>query len=224
MTRRKIAPWALGFGVAAAGVSLAAASDGLESPVLVMYEKVGMSGREISYTGPVADIDVRYPFHSVAVRSGRWELCTRNDFKGACLDIASGDEIESLKKEFGFFARVRSLRPIAVTTASAEELRPAQPEIIASPKPVAETVEAASADRPREPIASAEAVLRGHSAHFFKTPMFDGSPIQAEDAGAARAFCRAAGFDAVEFSAGRISGDRRVVGDLLCAEPLGESD
>jgi hypothetical protein len=221
MTRRRWAPWALGFGVAATGASVAAADENLEPPVLVMYEKVGMSGREISYKSPVADIDVRYPFHSASVKSGRWELCTRNDFKGACLDLGPGDEIESLKKEFGFFARVRSLRPLVAAPQAAEAPSPKH-EIISSPRVAAEPAPApdaaaAAAAIPAAPVASAEAVLRGHNAHFFKTPMFDGAAIEAGDA---KAFCREAGFGKVEFSASVLRDGRPVIGDLLCGEPL----
>ena len=186
-----------------------------------MYEKVGMSGRQIAYDSPVDDIDVRYPFHSAAVKSGRWELCTRNDFKGACLDLGPGDEIESLKKEFGFFARVRSLRPIDDRERADAA---AAPEIISAPvaRIAAMTDGApAAADVPAAPVASAEAVLRGHKAHFFKTPMFDGAAIGAGDADAARDFCREAGFAEVEFSASVMKGDAPVIGDLLCAGPLG---
>lgn len=204
--------------VAALSSSAVGASESSEPPVLVMYEKVGMSGRQVTFNGPVADIDVRYPFHSTTIKSGRWEICTRNDFKGACMDVDAGAEIVSLKKEFGFFARVRSVRPIeeAVPAAALAE-KPKQPEIIRAPVIAA----AASADNaPVQPVASAEAVLRGHSAHFFKTPMFNGKAIDASDKGAAKDFCREAGFDEVEFADSVLSEGRRVVGDLLCTDPL----
>jgi hypothetical protein len=202
-------PAALGFFVAALFGCTAAASESMEPPVLVMYENVGMTGRSVTYSGAVADIDVRYPFHSVSVKSGRWELCTRNDFKGACMDVDAEAEVVSLKKEFGMFARVRSIRP-APEAVAARAVAPA-PEIISPP---------AAADAPAlTPVASAEAVLRGHSAHFFRTPMFDGEAIDADDKDAVRNFCREAGFNEVEFSEAMLRAGRSVVGDLLCAGP-----
>lgn len=215
MRRRMESALAIAFGVAAAVFGSAAASESLEPPVLIMYENVGMSGRKVTYQGAVADIDVRYPFMSATVKSGRWEVCTRNDFKGACMDVDAGSDIVSLKKEFGFFARVRSIRPI---TASTSAVAPgvaapkAAPEIISAPA-------AATAEASARPAASAEAVLRGFNAHFFKTPMFDGGAIDAGDKDAARAFCREAGFDEVEFSESVVSDGRRIIGDLLCADP-----
>ena len=211
--------WALYVSAIAAGFlsSAAGASESSEPPVLVMYEKVGMSGKQVTFKGPVADIDVRFPFHSSSVKSGRWEICTRNDFKGACMDVGAGDEIVSLKKEFGFFARIRSLRPLGEAAPEAVAAQaPQQPEIISAPAAVAEVV----AGAPVRPVASAEAVLRGHSAHFFKTPMFDGEAIEAGDKAAVREFCQEAGFEEVEFADFVVSEGRRVVGDLLCAEPL----
>jgi len=202
-------------------VASTAAAESMEPPVLVMYEKVGMSGRQIVYDAAVEDIDVRYPFHSATVKSGRWELCTRNDFKGACIDLGPGDEIASLKKEFGLFARVRSLRPVEQPPRAAAAA-PAMPEIVSAPAVNDEAGDGARAPGERKaPAASAEAVLRGHHAHFFKTPMLDGAPIDADDAAAASAFCREAGFGQVEFSAPAARGGRPIVGDLLCGGPLG---
>lgn len=200
--------------------STASAGESLEPPVLVMYEKVGLSGKKVTFNGPVADIDVRFPFHSTSVKAGRWEICTRNNFKGACMDIDAGEEIVSLKKNFGFFARIRSLRPItemASAPAVSESSLTAEPEIISAPTAASET----DMDAPARPVASAAGVLRGHRAHFFKTPMFDGVAIDAENEAAARDFCREAGFDDVEFTESVLSEGRRVVGDLLCADPLG---
>ncbi len=189
--------------------------------MLVMYEKVGMSGKTVTFDEAVADIDVRFPFHSTSVKSGRWEICTRNDFRGACMDVDAGTEIVSLKKEFGFFARVRSVRPIRETqgTAAAAPETPKAPEIISAPARSEDALD--NPALPAKAIASAEAVLRGHRAHFFKTPMFDGAPIDAGDKAAARDFCREAGFDKVEFSESVMSDGRRVIGDLLCADSQG---
>ncbi len=205
----------MAFAIVATAVAARAAAESLESPVLVMYEKVGMNGREIAYSAPVADIDVRYPFHSAAVKSGRWELCTRNNFKGACLDVGPGDEIVSLKKNFGFFARIRSLRPIDGVRAVAAPDAPEAMEIVG-----AEPAPGSSPDTPRAPVASAEAVLRGHQAYFFKNPMWDGAAIDAADSDAAGAFCREAGFKDVEFSGSASNGGRQVIGDLLCSNAL----
>ncbi|WP_165793702.1 beta/gamma crystallin-related protein [Hyphococcus luteus] len=223
MVRRKTAAWLLAFCLPAAFV-VTAAGENMEPPVLVMFEKVGMSGRQVSFDAPVADIDVRYPFHSASVKSGRWELCTRNNFKGACLDLGVGDEVVSLKKELGFFSRVRSVRPIedAPSGAGPIEARPAQPETVSAPQVAKGAVEDAPAraavpDAPAAPVASAEGLLRGHQAYFFKTPMLDGAMIDAEDEDAARAFCAAAGFEKIEFKSDVVSNGRRVVGDLLCA-------
>ncbi len=212
--------WALSVSaiVAALSSSAAGASESSEPPVLVMYEKVGMSGKRVTFSGPVADIDVRFPFHSTQIKSGRWEICTRNNFKGACMDVEAGDEIVSLKKEFGFFARVRSVRPIESTApVAALPEAPKQPEIISAPVPAAA---ASAANAPVRPVASAEAVLRGHSAHFFKTPMFDGKAIDAGDKDIAKDFCREAGFDEVEFADFVLSEGRPVIGDLLCTDPV----
>ncbi len=210
--------WALYSSAIAAGFlsSAAGASESSEPPVLVMYEKVGMSGKQVTFKGPVADIDVRFPFHSSSVKAGHWEICTRNDFKGACMDIGPGEEIKSLKKEFGFFARVRSLRPLEeVPTEAVAAQSPKPPEIISAPV----MAEKAEGRAPARPVASAEAVLRGHSAHFFKTPMFDGEAIEAGDKAAVREFCHEAGFEEVEFADFVVSEGRRIVGDLLCADP-----
>jgi hypothetical protein len=50
--------------------------------------------------------------------------------------------------------------------------------------------------------------------------MFDGAAIGADDASAARDFCREAGFEEVEFSAPVMKGETPVIGDLLCSGPL----
>ncbi|MAW81893.1 MAG: hypothetical protein CMI63_16785 [Parvularcula sp.] len=214
--------WAFSVSAIAAIVSIsqAGASESSEPPVLEMYEKVGMSGKKVTFSGAVADIDVRFPFHSASVVSGRWEICTRNDFRGACMDVDAGTEITSLKKEFGFFTRVRSLRPIeeAAAPAAMAAETPKTPEIVSRPRAAAQSAPVAGG-APAEPVASAEAVLRGHKAHFFKTPMFDGEPIEAADKSAARDFCREAGFEEVQFSEAVARGERQVIGDLLCAEP-----
>ncbi|WP_428410272.1 beta/gamma crystallin-related protein [Hyphococcus sp.] len=220
--------WALSASVAAAVIcgSQAVASESSEPPVLVMYEKVGMSGKAVTFNEAVADIDVRFPFHSTSVKSGRWEICTRNDFRGACMDVDAGAEIVSLKKEFGFFARVRSLRPIreAAPVAAATEaasIAPKSPEIISAPALEAGAAAEEAVGAPAKPVASAEAVLRGHRAHFFKTPMLGGAPIDADDAASAGDFCREAGFEQVEFMDFVLNEGRQVIGDLLCADPQG---
>lgn len=180
--------------------------------MLVMYEKVGMSGRAVTYDGAVADIDVRYPFHSASVKSGRWELCTRNNFKGACMDIEAGSDIVSLKKEFGIFARIRSVRP-APDALAQQAPQPALPvpQSVSAPEPS----ESRSSDW--RPAASAEAALRGHGAGFFKTPMLNGAPIDYGNEEPLREFCREAGFESMEFSAPAFIAGRSIVGDLLCA-------
>lgn len=207
-------PAALGFCVAAALMCTAPASESMEPAVLVMFEKVGMSGRSVTYDGAVADIDVRYPFHSASVKSGRWELCTRNNFKGACVDMDAGSDIVSLKKEFGMLARIRSVRPGPGASISQG----------VAPVPAAASQQT-TADAPmQQPAATAEAMLRGDSAHFFKTPMLDGATIDAEDHDAIRRFCREAGLIEVKFSAPVASAGGSIVGDLLCAGPYDGSE
>jgi len=213
----------------------AAAAEGQDGPALVMYENVGMSGREVTYRGPVADIDVKYPFNAAKVLSGEWEVCTRNDFQGACMVV--GSEIRSIKKEFGFFARVRSLRPVQakvgwegpangglaeaaqnlpVTNTENLPLKneaPAPVAPLSAPAPVSSTPKAAAP----EPVkTSAEAALMGHGVQFFKTPMLGGHAINADDEEASDRFCREAGLESAAYVKAVTVKGRRIVGDLLC--------
>ncbi|MEZ5891755.1 MAG: beta/gamma crystallin-related protein [Parvularculaceae bacterium] len=202
----KFVLWAVGGSAATFAAAAALASESSEPSVLVMYENVGLSGRSVSYTGPVEDIDVRFPFLSGAVASGTWELCSRNDFRGACLIVDS--DVPNIKKEMGFFARIRSVRPVSAAYARRE----APPAVtVATPQP--ETGEPVAI----APTLAAEASLAGYGSQFFKDPKLNGNPIEAKDREAAEEFCAGAGFSAVEYRQDVSQGGRKVLGDLLCS-------
>jgi len=240
MDKKKFSQACVFLTVAMMGAS-AAAAEGQERPVVVMYEKVGMTGRSVTYDGPVADIDVRYPFNSAQVLSGEWEVCTRNDFRGACMILNS--KVDSLRKELGFFSRVRSARPVQPKVGwqgpvngglaeAAENLplkseapapeAPPQPTapVSSPPEIVAPTPAPMAAPAPMSSSApietSAEAALMGHGAQFFKTPMLGGRAIEADDEEALKAFCREAGLESAAYARAVTVKGRRIVGDLLC--------
>jgi len=185
-----------------AGAWITSAPALAEPSSITFFSSVGYVGEQTVLRTPAADIDVRTPLLSARVSGGRWEVCSKNGFRGQCI-VVDGEE-RNFKRAFGFFSRVSSARPLPAGGAPA-----------AAPL-------AAAAIAPAEPFMTDSADVA--EALFYRLPKAAGRLLPACDAGegpqcgAARAaqFCREEGRQDARYFAVRRRGGQAVIADLLC--------
>lgn len=70
------------------------ASAGAQAGELTLFSRAEFGGRQMSVTGPVADL-ARAGFNdrasSLVVRSGRWQVCEHANFQGECVFLDRGE-------------------------------------------------------------------------------------------------------------------------------------
>ena len=176
---------------------------------IILFSDVDFAGKSVRYDGPVEDIDVGYPLRSARTSGGRWQVCSRNHFRGACM-IVYGAEA-NLKNALGFFSKVSSLRPVDASASAARNIAPAA----SAPSPPAVP----------PPIPDAGATS-GDTAQFYRLPKRAGVPLPTCKADEERcgqnladAFCREQGWEKATYWAPKMRGGDSIVGDILCTGP-----
>ncbi|MEO6361663.1 MAG: beta/gamma crystallin-related protein [Caldimonas sp.] len=94
-----------------AGFTLMAASQAAQSAEMTLYEHSGFAGAQLTlrgYTPSIGATGFNDRASSIVVSSGRWEVCSDIDFKGACTTLSPG-EYASLP---GLNDRISSAREI----------------------------------------------------------------------------------------------------------------
>lgn len=164
-----------------------------------LYELPGFQGRQVTITGPTADLgDWRFNDRAKSARfRGRWRVCEHDGYRGRCQDI--GGEVADLTT-YGLFGQISSLEPAFGGSGPT-----------------------GGWDRPGRESRGVE----GARTVFFVRPTVDGLDLAAGDTGADR-FCRRQGlgravwFDSSERARealgpdGQIVGRTTVIRDLLC--------
>ncbi len=170
---------------------------------ITFYANVDFTGPSVTYGDAVADIDAGMALLS-ARSTGRWQICPRNDFRGACIEVDGG--VANLKREFGFFAKASSARPVTTAAAAPAAAHPTE-----------------STAPPPAPGAAAPSAATRPTAVLYPRPAAAGLPIAACGRGAApcgvqaaTAFCRAEGFDGLGYSTTATDGGEAIVTDVLC--------
>ena len=95
-----------------AGFALVAACSAARAAEITLYEEADFGGAQLTlrgYTPNIGGTGFNDRASSIVVTSGRWELCTDNDFRGACTVVTPG-EYPSLQG--GLNNRISSAREV----------------------------------------------------------------------------------------------------------------
>ncbi len=104
--------------VGAAGGPAAAQDDRMwrpePAPEAIIYRDAGYNGPAVAVSRAQADMRLAWTVTSIRVRSGRWELCERPDFKGSCRTVVADNPVIMRGG-----LRMQSMRPLGWTDPGA---------------------------------------------------------------------------------------------------------
>lgn len=162
--------------LAAVAAILCAAQQGAQAQSITFYEKVNFEGRSVTYEGEAGNVRAPFIINSARMSGGVWELCSKAGFKGACLTIE--DDLQSVKKAFGFFAKVNSARPAADAQVARAGAAPSPATSVVAPDD-----SRAPDARPTVDPRSVPLVGQGYagvSARFVPRPLSSGKALPAD--------------------------------------------
>jgi len=99
----------------AIALALSASAGAASAAEIILFENPGFGGRQVEisdFTPSVGGIGFNDRASSIVVTSGRWEVCTDNDFKGFCAILGRG-EYRALDPRLN--ERISSVREVGTT-------------------------------------------------------------------------------------------------------------
>lgn len=89
-----ISIWNRGSAALIAGLVLVAAGHAAQAAEMTLYERANFGGAQLTlrgWTPSIGNTGFNDRTSSIVVVSGRWEVCTDNDFKGTCTTLGPGE-------------------------------------------------------------------------------------------------------------------------------------
>jgi hypothetical protein len=77
----------------------------------IVYRDAGYGGPAVSFSSANPATGMRFSVGAIRVKSGLWELCPGQNFRGNCITV--GQDVPNLFQVYGWATPVGSIRPVS---------------------------------------------------------------------------------------------------------------